>query len=214
MINFDNDVNIPNQEEHDTEVLEIMNLLVSSDENTPAEKDFFAKNIPVRRIKKGEFLVKEGQLIKASFHVYKGCFREFYHKNGEEKTTAFYITGDSLTEDGNKLDQNTSPVNWECVSEAIVSIFSFEVEKEMFKRFPRLESFCREGIESAYSKYKRDINNFLSCSPEERYETLMKTKPEVFQSVPLYHIASYLCIQPESLSRIRKRMGTPKPKVQ
>jgi CRP-like cAMP-binding protein len=50
----------------------------------------------------------------------------------------------------------------------------------------------------------------LYNSPEERYLRLMKERPKVMERVPLQYIASYLGIQPESLSRIRKRLATGK----
>lgn len=195
-----------NTTDHDQEVLEIRKSLISSDYNTQEEKDFFADKIIIKRVKKGEFLLREGQFIKSSYHLYKGCVREYYFKDGEERTVDFYTAGDSLSDDGNNANRAPSAVSWECVSECIISIFTFEVEKEMFKRFPRLESMCRMEIEKQYSNYKTEVNNYLSSSPEERYENLIKTKPELFQFVPLYHIASYLGIKPESLSRIRGRL--------
>lgn len=190
----------------DQEVLAVRKSLISSDYNTQEEKDFFAENIMVKKVNKGEFLLREGQFVKASYHLFKGCIREYYLKDGEEQTVGFYTVGDSLTEDGNNANQVSSAVSWECVSECIISVFTFEVEKEMYRRFPRLESQCRMGVEKQYADYKRKINSYLSSSPGERYENLMKTKPEVFQFVPLYHIASYVGVKPESLSRIRNRL--------
>ncbi|TCD02941.1 Crp/Fnr family transcriptional regulator [Pedobacter psychroterrae] len=192
----------------DQEVLAFRKSLISNDYNTQEEKDFFADKIFVKKVKKGEFLLREGQFLKASYHLFKGCIREYYLKDGEEKTVEFYTAGDSLTVDVNNAHRLPSAVSWECVSESIISIFTFEVEREMFRRFPRLESMCRMEIEKQYSNYKTEVNNYLSSSPGERYENLMKTKPEIFQFVPQYHIASYLGVKPESLSRIRSRLRT------
>ncbi|MES3016790.1 MAG: Crp/Fnr family transcriptional regulator [Bacteroidota bacterium] len=191
----------------DYEVLEILDSLSNSSATTQEEKDFFAGKIEVKRIKKGVLLLKEGQTIRSSYHLFKGCIREYYFKDGEEKTVAFYTAGDSLT-DGEPLNGSPSSVNWECMSECIISIFPFAVEREMHKRFPRLDSLCRIETEKNYSNYKSSINSYLSSSPAERYENLIKTKPELFQLVPLYHIASYLGVKPESLSRIRKRLSS------
>ena len=51
------------------------------------------------------------------------------------------------------------------------------------------------------------MHNYLNSSPEERYEELQRSKPEVLQAAPQYQIASYIGIKPESLSRIRKRLA-------
>ena len=176
-MNLDKKVTPSSKLEPDFEVLEIMKSLVSSNENTQEEKDFFAEKIAIKRVRKGVFLLKEGQFSKSSFHLFKGCVREFYLKDGEEKTVAFHTAGDSLSDDGNRSNRVPSGVSWECISECIISDFPFEVENEMYQRFPRLESWCRMGMEKQYSNYKNAVNNYLSSSPEERYEHLMKTKP-------------------------------------
>lgn len=190
----------------DLELQEIIESLCSSNENTQEEKDFFREWIDVRRVKKGVLLLREGQFINTSYYLFKGCIREYYLKDGEEKTVAFYTTGDIIMDGGSILNNARSSVNWECVCESIVSVFRASVEKEMYKRFPRLESLCRIETEKQYSNYKNAVNTYLSSSPEERYENLVKTRPEIFQLVPLYHIASYLGVKPESLSRIRNRL--------
>lgn len=190
----------------DEELWTIQQSLLQSPYNLPEEKDFFAERIEVRRVPKGEFLIREGQRLFCSYHLFKGCIREYYVKDGEEKTIAFYTVGDSLYDGGDKQNQEPSSVNWETVSECIVSVFTHEVEKEMYRLFPRLESLCRMETEKQYSRYKKTLHHYLDSSPEERYEKLIETKPELFQLVPLYHIASYLGVTPESLSRIRRRM--------
>lgn len=194
--------------ELDQEVLEIKKSLISSDYNTQDEKDFFADKIIIKKVKKGESILRQGQFIKNSYHLYKGCIREYYFKDGEERTVGFYTAGDSLSNDEVKAHQIPSAVSYECVCECIISVYPFEVEKEMYRRFPRLESMCRIETARQYFNYKTEVNNYLSSNPGERYETLMKTKPEIFQLVPLYHIASYIGVKPESLSRIRNRLIT------
>jgi hypothetical protein len=52
----------------------------------------------------------------------------------------------------------------------------------------------------------RSTEGFLFKTPEDRYRDMMEKHPNIFNAVPLYHIASYLGIQGPSLSRIRKRM--------
>lgn len=200
-MNFDSTTDL------DQEVLEIRKSLISSNYNPQEEKDFFADKIIVKKLQKGDFVLKEGQFIKNSYHLYRGCIREYYFKDGEEKTVGFYTAGDSLSNDESKANEVPMAINWECVSECIISVYPFEVEKEMYKRFPRLESMCRIETAKQYFNYKSEVNDYLSSSPGERYENLMKTKPEVFQLVPLYHIASYIGVKPESLSRIRNRLS-------
>lgn len=197
---------IADQSDIDIELQEIKDSLVTSNYNTQEEKDFFKESIDIVRIEKSTLLLREGQFIDTSYYLYKGCIREYYLNDGEEKTVAFYTSGDTLTDGGSKLNNARSSVNWECVCESIVSVYPISVEKEMYRRFPRLESICRMETEKQYSNFKNVVNTYLTSSPVDRYENLVETKPEIFQLVPLYHIASYLGVKPESLSRIRNRL--------
>lgn len=192
--------------ETDQEILAIKN----SDEylaiTTEEEAAFISQNIEIRKVEKGTLLLKRGQIARNCYYVYKGCIREYVLKDSEEVTTEFYTTGDNLSDDSSKLNQSPSPFTWECVVDTIVSVFPFEAELEMYKRFPRLETLCRIETEKRLGDYKLTFSKHNSSSPEERYENLLNARPEIFELVPLYHIASYLGVKPESLSRIRNRL--------
>jgi hypothetical protein len=58
-------------------------------------------------------------------------------------------------------------------------------------------------IEQAYLKMAQQSMNLQTLTATDRYENLLHKYPEIFQKVPLYHIANYLGIAPKSLSRIR-----------
>ena len=202
---------LPNVDTHhdqkiiDVELNEIVNSMRCSS-LSDEENKFIYDNLEVKRFSKGTLLLKEGQINRISYYLIKGCVREYFLNDGEEKTTAFYTAGESVFNGGDKINQNPSSVFWECATDCIMTLMTYEFEKEMFLRFPKTESECKIAVENEYSAYKKDVNKYLVCSPEERYLTLLKSKPEIFQLVPQYHIASYLGVKPESLSRIRNRM--------
>jgi hypothetical protein len=50
------------------------------------------------------------------------------------------------------------------------------------------------------------MESYTTDTPEQRYLKLLKTRPELFQRLPQYQLASYIGVKPESLSRIRKRL--------
>ena len=52
-------------------------------------------------------------------------------------------------------------------------------------------------------EYENYFINDSWSDAREQYETLLRTRPDLFQRVPLKHIASFLQITPQSLSRIR-----------
>jgi len=70
--------------------------------------------------------------------------------------------------------------------------------------------FGRIIAEKSYVISEKRIESLLFYNAEERYLNLVKTYPRVFEQVPLYHIASYLGIERESLSRLRKKLAMPR----
>lgn len=198
------------QAKADDDLQEVKNTIESQSQQflTKEEAAFISNYIKVIKVKKGEFLLRERQIAKNCYYIYKGCVREFFLKDGEEITTEFYTVGDAITDDLSKLNNVPSKVNWECSVDCIFSVVPGEIEREMYKRFPRLEALCRIEAEKKLGGYKQALSTYLVATPEERYENLRQTRPDLLELVPQYHIASYLGVKPESLSRIRKKLLT------
>jgi CRP-like cAMP-binding protein len=58
-----------------------------------------------------------------------------------------------------------------------------------------------------FAEQKEALASYYTDSPEQRYLKLLKAKPELVQRIPQYHLASYIGVKPESLSRIKKRLA-------
>jgi len=82
--------------------------------------------------------------------------------------------------------------------------------QQLFHRIPELVHHVSLQIQKMNADLQFRITTFLSMSAEEKYLYMMETQPEILQRVPQRHIASYLGIAPESLSRIRKRLSETK----
>ena len=63
-------------------------------------------------------------------------------------------------------------------------------------------------MEAAFAGQKEALASYYTDSPEQRYLKLMKSRPGLLQRIPQYHLASYIGVKPESLSRIRKRIAS------
>jgi len=174
---------------------------------TAKEADVIAECIPIKSFKKGSFLVKEGQIPNESYFVIKGCVRKFYLVEGEEKTTDFYTEEASISSMQSYLKK--TPVNhyFECIEDCKLAVLTYEKEHELYERVPGFESLCRISLEVDLAEQQEALATFIMSSPEQRYINLLQNKPELLQRVPQYHLASFLGIKPESLSRIRKRIA-------
>jgi CRP-like cAMP-binding protein len=158
-----------------------------------------------RNYKKGTVLLKEGQLSVDGYFVIKGCIRCYYIVEGEEKTTAFYTESESFAPLCS-INKKPSEHYVSCVEDSILTVANPEMEKIIFEKFPRFETVCRLLSEELLAKNQTSFDDFKISSPEQRYLSLLKTKPDLVQRVPQYMMASYLGITPQSLSRMRNRL--------
>ena len=165
---------------------------------------------PIKTLKKGSLLLREGQIPQVCYYVFKGCVREYYLLDGEEKTSEFYLEGDSISDNLGKIERKPSRKYWECLEDTTLSVFSHAQEEKMYRLFPCIESLCRIETEKKLGQFRELMAFYLASSPEERYLNLLKTRPNLLTRVPQYQLASYLGIKPESLSRIRGRIQSSK----
>ena len=156
-------------------------------------------------VKKDTILLKEGQKTKDSYFVLKGCIRKYYVLDGEEKTTAFFTELDALTP---HCVINNSPSEYfvSCVEDSILTISNSEMGEEVNSKFPKFDIMCRILSEELLAKQQTNFDEFKTSSPEQRYLNLLQNRPDLIQRVPQNQLASYLGIQPQSLSRLRARI--------
>ncbi len=170
------------------------------------EKAFLKISSDYAHFPKGEHIVRAGQYVRSCYTILKGCVKEYYLVNGEEKITNLYLETDSLTSMISVKENRPVDFYWECLEDVEVTFMSHEKELQLYKKIPKLETYSRECNEYYISTYKNEINQFLIASPEDRYLNILQNKPALIERVPLYILASYIGIKAESLSRIRKRM--------
>ena len=155
---------------------------------------------------KGKILLSEGQIATKNFYVVAGCVRKYHLKDGEEKTTDFFLEEDSISTSPSRGHHAKSKYFLECLEETTLKVITLEQEEQLYLKFPKFQSMCRISTEKKLEEYQDMLSEFISSSPEERYLRLQETRPDLMNRVPQYQLASYLGVKPESLSRIRKRL--------
>ena len=161
----------------------------------------------VRAFKKGTILVKEGDIVSNCYFILKGCIREYIIKDGVEKSTAFYIEGDSVVSFTSATNKTPSKHFQVCAEDCVLTVGNESLENEMCEKIPRLKTIIHQETVKVTGQTKDDFAAFVTSSPEDRYKNLLENKPTLLERVPLHQIASYLGVTPESLSRIRKRIN-------
>jgi len=171
-----------------------------------ADADEIVRHVTVKAFKKGDFLLKEGQVSKICHFVLNGCIRQYFLVDGEEKTTNFFTEGQPVTPYEGTFKQSPSKFYLVCLEDCLLTMGTPEEEAAFFAQLPHLKPAERMAVEEEWGKSQESLTSFILHSPEERYLNLLKSRPTLPDRVPQYYLASYLGITPESLSRIRKRI--------
>jgi CRP-like cAMP-binding protein len=158
-------------------------------------------------LKKGDTLVIPGQLVHYFFYVATGCIYYYKLDEGEQKVLEFY-TDDIFFTDLPAYVKGTPSNYYLKASEAtIVYAIKKSDAENSFEKSHQLERFGRLSMQEAFMKIFTRVERLNSRSNEERYLRLLEKRPDLFQRVPQYLIASYLGLTPVGLSKLRKRLG-------
>ncbi len=122
-----------------------------------AEANAIEENMVVRHFKKGNFLLKEGQISIDTYFIIEGCIREFTNIDGEEKTTNFFTEEQWVISINNFSSKTPSETNLVCVEDTTVSIGNEVQAQAMFKNFPRFETISRAIVEAEFAEQKKTI---------------------------------------------------------
>lgn len=174
---------------------------------TAKEKIAILKEVPYQTFPKGTHILRQGEVAKACYFNIKGLIREYELIDGEERTTCFYTEGEAIVDFENAASKQPSGLNWVCEEDTVLVIGQFDRIDGAYERNPKLEKMSALFVSSNFGKYKELSRSFITMTPEQRYLKLLEQRRDLIQRVTQYHLASYLGIKPETLSRIRKRLA-------
>lgn len=157
----------------------------------------------VATFKKGDIVVREGQFSKKASLIVEGCARAYYLKDGKDISDWFTFENQFMAPIVSFFSDEPSPHNIEYVEDSVVLEFSKKSMDILLAKYHEFERFIRMVVTETMLGLCERLYTIQFNKADERYEHLLKIHPAIATRIPLTHIASYLGITLETLSRIR-----------
>jgi CRP/FNR family transcriptional regulator, anaerobic regulatory protein len=183
----------------------IINDLINNLSET--ERQIFDALFQGKTYQNGHIILKEGQIANKLYLIEKGSFRSYFIKDGNDITDFFFFENSFATDFASFYGDKPSLLNLVCQEDVKV----LEVKKSdllaFYKTNVKFNEIGRITAEYAFLLIEERLRLLHTESLEVKYNWMMTNFPDVFQRVPQYHIASFLGVKPQSLSRIRAKIA-------
>ncbi len=177
---------------------------------TPKGIDMLAGILIPLKFQKGDTILEEGMVCSALYFVDKGMVRQYYYKNNKDVTEHFSFEGRIVFCIESFLKQEPSRLIVEALEPTELFAIPYIELHKLMGRNQEIEMLYRKILEhvAISSQEHADSQRFENAA--ERYERLLREKREIVLRAPMVHIASFLQMTPETLSRVRGASANPK----
>lgn len=167
-----------------------------------------AQNFQLKEFVKGNFFVNEGKINNEYLFLENGYMRAFlFDTEGNEVTVNFYSPKTVVFEVSSFFQRVIAQENIQALTDVKGWVITFEELDNLFHSIPEFREFGRAILVKGFVSLKVRTLSMINKTAEQRYASLLKSNPDIFQNAPLKFIASYLGLTDTSLSRIRKEFS-------
>ena len=170
------------------------------------EIDLIQSSFTPKKFRKKQYFLQEGEVCKYSAFVVKGAMRQYrVDDKGEEHIIKLFIENWWANDRESFMKKTPSNYFIDAWEDTDALIVTKDTLADLIDHLPPLSEWIRRLDTNFAVASQRRLNAAISLSAEERYHDLEETYPEFLQRFPLQIIASYLGINRETLSRVRRR---------
>lgn len=157
--------------------------------------------------KKGDYILMTGQIAQAYFCVEKGIVRTYaIDYRGNDITTGFIGDNEIVVDVFSLFHHSPAKEYIVALTDCEMWQIDFETFQELYHSSKGFNEWGRAWMSHSLFQHKQRIVSMVTESATERYKALIEERSEIFNQVPLKHVATYLGITDTSLSRIRKEL--------
>lgn len=177
---------------------------------TEKETAVFRSFLSLRRIRKRQYLLQEGDVCRYESFVVTGCLRAYYvDRDGFEHITMFATEEWWVSDFSSLLTGTPAKLAIDALEDSELLQISRSGFDELCEKVPKFDRFFRILLQNAFIAHEQRILGIIAHTAEERYHDFAARHPAFLQRIPQKHIAAYLGITPEFLSRIRRKTSRP-----
>lgn len=167
----------------------------------------------IQVLQEGETFIKQGERHNRIALVMQGLLRNYImNDNGEQITVVFATELQSIAPYKCLFLQQPASETTEAVKSSVLITFDYPTMRKLGEEEPEFNKLYMDALEKTLMNAIERVEDFTIAKPEERYQRLLAKHGYLIEQAPLKYLASYLGINPVSLSRIRKRISTGKKK--
>ena len=162
--------------------------------------------LTLKHLKKGEHLVKQGEICNHVSFINKGLIRFYMVVDGKEIPTGFFMQNQYGSAYESFLTRQPSNENIDVLQDVELLQLDYESMQMLYKKNPIFQIFGRKVAEQLFIVMSQRIAALQLLTPEQRYQKLVDNGSLLLQQIPQYMLAAYIGVTPEHLSRIRKKL--------
>ncbi|MCU0436898.1 MAG: cyclic nucleotide-binding domain-containing protein [Raineya sp.] len=167
----------------------------------------FMKGMVIKHYSKGDIILRGGDIERYLTIVIYGITRHYIINKGDEINFEFCFEYEFTASYTSFIEQKPSVFFIEALEDTTLGCFSYDFLNHLYDSNSGSNRFGRIAMEQYFIwREKRELS-LLTDTAIERYKKMLENNPEYVTTIPLKHLASYLNIKPESLSRIRKEIS-------
>ncbi|GHT44392.1 cyclic nucleotide-binding protein [Bacteroidia bacterium] len=168
--------------------------------------DMLASILICKEVSKNQLLLRGGEICDRLYYVDAGLVRQFYYKQGRDITEHFACEDDLCLNAESYLLRKPTTLMIEALEPTVVYGIPYEPLRSLMDSNKEINRMYRLMLESILMQTYLRLDSFRLESASERYQRFLKESPGIVRRVPLLHIASYLLMSPETLSRVRAKL--------
>lgn len=171
------------------------------------ELNFIRDNLSITQFRKREFYLKSGQLQNKMGFVYKGLLKSYYvDKDGKKVTISFIDKNNYAADYPSFIQQKPSKYYIETIEPTVMVNLPYSAIQKAYSNYKNFENYGRLIAEQILLKKQDRIESFLFENAEERYIRFIKKNQYILSRISVSDLSSYLGIERQSLTRIRKKL--------